>query len=822
MEVDAMDFLPQISAQLNLKAYQVQQTLALLEEGNTVPFITRYRKEMTGDLDEDQIRRIQEAQAALSALEERRQTILRSIESQGNLTDELRQALAACTRLAELEDLYLPFRPRRKTRASEARRRGLAPLAGLMLASVTGEERWLEELCRQAAPLEGEDPALAPDNGPALLNLPRPLDELRRAGREDLLAAFVGEEVPGPADVLAGARDILAEWLNERSDLRALLRQAGARQTMLQTRLKDPEHADAAKFVLYHDFHELLRDLPPHRLLAVNRGEKLGVLQVRLNWEAVRALERVLPLYLLHAESPWSEDVRAAFEDGLERLLLPSLGRELRDEKNLEAETHSLEIYAGNLRQLLLQPPLTGRRVMGIDPGFRTGCKVAVVDATGRLLAGTTIYPHPPQNRQAEARQALLEMAREHHVDVVAVGNGTAGRETEELVAEWIAENQLELRWCVVSEAGASVYSASQEAREEFPELDATQRGNISIARRLLDPLAELVKIDPRSLGVGQYQHDVNESRLGGRLDSVVESCVNLVGVDLNTASASLLRHVAGLTRRTSRAVVAWREEHGPFRRRDQLREVSGIGPAAFRQCAGFLRIREGEVVLDNTGVHPESYEAVRRLFTRCGVEEQKPAELAALLDVELAGDEGRLSALAAELELGVPTLRDILSELRKPGRDPRDELDPPLMRGGILKLEDLKPGMVLEGTVRNIVDFGAFVDVGLKTEGLVHVSQLRHQRVGHPLDVLKVGERVKAMVIEVDLVRKRLALSLKALLEAPPVPRGHRPEKAERRGPEAPRTPPRNEPRGDARPASRPAPGSLAEHLAAKRRPGK
>jgi len=790
-----MDLESRIAAALGLKVQQVQQALALLAEGNTVPFITRYRKELTGGLDEDQLRRIQELHSATVALEERREAIRRSIADQGRLTEELAAAIAACTRLAELEDLYLPYRPKRKTRASEARRRGLAPLAAFLLLDVSGREEWAQALCLAPLPEEGTHEEL-----PAGLGWDRVLELRRLPSSEVAAACALHPEVTSAEEALAGARDMVAEWASERADLRAELRLAGARHALLRSRVKDGAHAEAAKFRLYADFAELLRDLPPHRTLAINRGEKLGILQVKVDWEPVGASARVAARVLLRTGSPWLEEVRSALDDGLERLLLSSLSRELREEKGLEAESHSLEVYATNLRQLLLQPPVAGQVVMGIDPGFRTGCKVAVVDATGRLLAGATIYPHPPHLRQGEARATLLELATTHGVTIVAIGNGTAGRETEELVAQWIAENSLGVRYCVVSEAGASVYSASEEAREEFPDLDATQRGNISIARRLQDPLAELVKIDPRSLGVGQYQHDVDARRLGERLDAVVESCVNSVGVDVNTASASLLRHVAGLTRRTSRNVVEWRSAQGPFRRREQLREVTGIGPAAFRQCAGFLRIRQGEDPLDNTGIHPESYEAVRRLFTLEGLSQDQPQQLAA----RVAQREGGLPRLAEELGLGLPTLTDILAELRKPGRDPRDELDPPLMRGGVIKLEDLQPGMVLEGTVRNLVDFGAFVDVGLKQEGLVHVSQISHQRVRHPMDVLQVGQRVKASVLEVDVVRGRLALSLKALEAAPQAPRGHRPEKAglgERR-PAVRAEPPR--------PA---APGSLAEH---------
>ncbi|MDP2361766.1 MAG: Tex family protein [bacterium] len=791
-----MDIIGHIADQLGLKLQQVQQALALLAEGNTVPFITRYRKEATGGLDEEELRRIQELEASLRGLDDRRQVILRSIAEQGLLDDQLRAALEACTRLVELEDLYLPFRPRRKTRASEARRRGLAPLAGLMLADATGLDGWLEAFCRTP----GADEEVA---GRTL-----GLEEarlLRQAGRDAQVAAFCGgPEVPGAAEALAGARDILAEWLTEQAPLRTDLRHAGARHAVLRSRLRDESHPEAPKFRLYAAFAELLRDLPPHRVLALNRGEKLGALQLTLDWTAASPLDRIAARLLKKPASAWRQEVLGALADGLERLLLPSLTRELREEKTREAEGHSLDLYAANLRQLLLQPPLTGRRVMGIDPGYRSGCKVAVVDATGALLAGEVIHPHAPLLKQTEARATLLELARRHGVEVVAIGNGTASRETEELVAEWIAENRLSIRYAVVSEAGASVYSASPEARDEFPGLEAAQRGNISIARRLQDPLAELVKIDPRSLGVGQYQHDVDPRRLGERLDAVVESCVNAVGVDLNTASGSLLRHVSGLNSRTSRAVVAWRTAHGSFRRREQLREVAGIGPAAFRQCAGFLRIRDGLDPLDNTGVHPESYEAVRRLFARQQVPLEDPAALAASVEAEFGDSEG-LQRLAGELELGLPTLVDILAELRKPGRDPRQDLDPPLLRGGILRLEDLKAGMVVEGTVRNLVDFGAFVDVGVKTEGLIHVSQLSHTRVRHPMDLLKVGQRVRAAVLEVDLARGRLALSLKALEENPRATRG-----SQRERPGAASQPRRE---------GKPAPGSLAEHWHPARR---
>ncbi len=747
------------ATRLGMKLSQVQATVNLLEEGNTVPFITRYRKEMTGGLDEEEIRRIEEGLNTVRQLEDRRQSVLESIESQGKLDDELRARILACDTLTTLEDLYLPYRPKRKTRAGEARRRGLAPLAACLLSRCRPGRPWLQELSEWG---EVENPLSA-----------ERITELAKCDTaEEAAKAFcLHEEVADLLDALAGARDIVAELINEDAQLRATLRDAGQKRVSLQSKLADPAHAEAGRFTMYHDFGESLATLPPHRILALNRGESLGVLQLKLAWDSIDPQHIVEQAWLTRPADPWAGEIREAIADGLARLLLPALGRDLRRELSERAEDHSLVLFATNLRQLLLQPPLNGKRILGIDPGYRTGCKVAAIDEQGHYLEGGTIYPHPPQNKAMEAKLLLLEMVRKHRVDVVAIGNGTAGRETEELVAELIGENQLELRFTVVDEAGASVYSASEEAREEFPALDATQRGNISIARRLLDPLAELVKIDPRSLGVGQYQHDVDAKRLGERLEQVVESCVNHVGVDLNTASASLLRRVAGVTRRVGTAIVEHRSEHGPFTNRRQLLQVRGLGPAAFQQCAGFLRIREGEQALDNTAVHPESYSAVEELARSFGMNELEPLSLAASIDRRLHG-ESNLAELAASVGLGVPTLTDILAELRKPGRDPREELDPPPMRGGITRLEDLHPGTVLDGVVRNIVDFGAFVDVGLKNDGLIHVSQISHRRINHPSDVLQVGQRLKVSVLEVDHARGRISLSLKALEEPP----AHRP----------------------------------------------
>ncbi|MCA9785232.1 MAG: helix-hairpin-helix domain-containing protein, partial [Candidatus Cloacimonetes bacterium] len=646
-----MDPVQKVAAELNLRLQQVQAACDLLEQGNTIPFITRYRKEVTGSLDEVQLRQIEQRLGHWNLLNERRATILTSIENQGQLSDELAQRLLACESLSELEDLYLPYRPKRRTRASVARERGLAPLAAILAASACGQPERLSQ--------EGVE--LAPDALPG----PRSIGD------------WLGQ-ASDPVDALAGARDIVAEWINEDASLRDLLRQSGRRQAGLQSQRTEAAHEEAPKFRLYETWRGALHELKPHQVLALNRGENLGILRLSIDWEPCQCLERTLERWLVNPDSPWREELEAAAADGLARLTLPSLGRDLRNEITQAAEEHSLGIFSSNLRQLLMQPPLVGQVLLGIDPGIRTGCKVAVIDTTGRYLEGTTIYPHAPRNQWAQSKVTLLAMIQRHGVQVCAIGNGTASRETESLVAEVIADSSLSMRYTVVSEAGASVYSASEEAREEFPDLDASLRGNISIARRLQDPLAELVKIDPRSLGVGQYQHDVDARRLGEHLDGVVEDCVNAVGVDLNTASAPLLAKVAGITRASSRRIVEHRNTNGAFRRREQLLEVKGIGPAAFQQSAGFLRIREGENSLDNTAVHPEAYEAVGQLARRFGVESASPAELAAAID----GHGENLAELAPNVGLGLPTLLDILEELRRPGRDPRKELDPPLMRG--------------------------------------------------------------------------------------------------------------------------------------------
>ncbi|HEX5691651.1 MAG TPA: Tex family protein, partial [Roseiflexaceae bacterium] len=717
--------------------------------GSTIPFITRYRKEVTGGLDEEQLRVLAERLQYLRNLEARRAEVRTLLEEGGNLTDELAAQLAAAETLQAIEDIYLPFRPKRRTRAQMARELGLQPLADALLAQAAGKHN-RDELGM---------PFVDPEKGVA-----------------DLEAAY------------AGARDIVAETVVETAQVRQAVREATRRTGTLRVARKE-ETADAeGKYRLYYEFGEKLAALPPHRILAINRGEREGALKadVEANHDAfVGTLQR------RYATAPgWiGDEVRAAVADGYKRLLAPAIERELRAELTERAEAHALTIFAANLRGLLLQPPLRGKVVMGVDPGYRTGCKVAVVDATGKYLEGGVIYLHQPD----KAKEMLLRMAGQWGVQIIAIGNGTASRETEALVADVIkffdeqtgdketrrqgdiedeallvsqssglSLSHLPLRYVMVSEAGASVYSASTIAREEFPDLDATQRGNVSIARRLQDPLAELVKIDPKALGVGLYQHDVDQKRLGTQLEAVVESCVNFVGVDLNTASAALLGYIAGLNSKTAKAIVSHRDSNGPFDSRKQLLKIKGLGPKAFEQAAGFLRIPGAPDPLDNTAIHPESYAAARLLIVSYGEDGAALPEVAARVRQLFAANEITPARLASELGIGEPTLLDMLDAMARPGRDPRDDAPPPILRADVLKIEDLQPGMWLKGTVRNVVDFGAFVDIGVKQDGLVHVSEMANRFVRNPLEVVQVGDVVDVRVLTIDAGRGRIGLSMR------------------------------------------------------------
>ncbi len=716
-------FAQTIASELSLRPQQVARSIELFDADNTVPFVARYRKEVTGGLDEEQLRTILERLTYLRNLAERKQTVLDSIEEQGKLTDELRRRILAAATLQEVEDLYLPYKPKRRTRATIARERGLEPLAQTMLAQ-----------------------------------------ELTRGDADEIAAQFLNDDVPTPEDALAGARDIIAESVTEDADIRANARAQTRSAARLIIKLGDKAKDERGIYEMYYDYQEMLSRIPPHRLLAINRGEREGVLKVKLEGPDDELVADIQQRTITNPHSVFTDHLRAAIADGYKRLLAPSIETELRGELTGASDEHAIDTFAANLRQLLLQPPITGKNVLGIDPGYRTGCKVALVDATGKFLGGTTIYPHPPQKQRAEAKAVLIKLIIEQKATVMAIGNGTASRETESLAAEVINEakskaKKLDLAYVMVSEAGASVYSASKLARAEFPGLDVSMRGAISIARRLQDPLAELVKIDPKSIGVGLYQHDVNQKQLGKTLDTVVESAVNHVGVDVNTASAPLLSYVAGISRRVAEAIVQHREKNGPFRSRSELKKVKGLGEKTYQQAIGFLKIPQGARPLDNTFIHPESYPVVERLFEYLevrGDEKTLPGRIETLRRQE------DLRELADLLEVGVPTLEDILEALAKPGRDPREDLPKPLLRQDVLSMEDLEEGMVLTGTVRNVVDFGAFVDIGVKQDGLVHISQLADRYIKSPFEVVSVGDVVKVRVMSVDVQRGRIGLSMK------------------------------------------------------------
>ncbi len=706
-----------IAQELGLKVNQIASAVQLFDEDNTMPFIARYRKEVTGGLDEEQLRAIQARLKYLRHLAERKETVLKSIADQGKLTPELEAKIQAAMVLQEVEDLYLPYKPKRRTRATIAKERGLEPLADLLLAQeVTGGT--LEQFAQD----------------------------------------YLSEEVPSVEDAYAGARDIVAEVVSEDADLRKVVRERTFDKGLLICAEADASLDPQGKYQMYYEYAEPLKAIPPHRRLAINRGEKDGVLKVKVEAPVDRIVADVEGRYLKNKRSIFAPQVRAAAADGYKRLIAPSIERGLRGDSTDEADDHAIKVFAANLRSLLLQPPLRSKVVMGIDPGYRSGCKVALVDETGKFKGGTNIYPHSPQKQWGEAKSILVNLVTRGNVDVIAIGNGTASRETEALAAEAIAEAG-QGAYVMVNEAGASVYSASPLAREELPDMDVSMRGAVSIARRLQDPLAELVKIEPRSVGVGLYQHDVGQKKMAETLDTVVESAVNHVGVDINTASPALLQYVSGINKRVAKAIVRHRDKHGPFESRHGLRKVKGVGDKGFEQSAGFLKIPAGDNPLDNTFIHPESYPVVEGLFTLMGARGNDPDLVQRVRAFRVEND---LADLAEVLEVGLPTLTDIFDNLIKPGRDPRDELPKPILRSDVLKMEDLQEGMMLKGTVRNVVDFGAFVDIGVKQDGLVHVSKMADRYVKNPLEVVSVGDVVEVKVVSIDIERGRIGLSMK------------------------------------------------------------
>ena len=710
-----------LAQELNQSLSHVENVIALLDEGNTIPFIARYRKEMHGAMDDQTIRDLAERLQYLRNLEERRGEVKSAIEAQGKLTEELAAAIDAAQTLAEVEDLYRPYKQKRRTRATVAREKGLEPLARTIFDQEKGT--------------------------------PAP---------EVLAAEYIDAEkgVETVEDALAGASDIIAEWISDDADIRKVLRQQMMQRGQLGTKAAK-EDTDSV-YRLYYDFTQPLNKLQSHQILAINRGEKEEFLKVSVEADREQSLRTIFRSVVVPGSSAMAF-VRAAAEDAYDRLLEPSMEREIRSALTETANEAAIHNFALNLKPLLLQPPVKGKVTMGLDPGYRNGCKVAVVDGTGRVLDTAVVYPTFSEKKKEEAIAILSGLVKKHGVEHLAIGNGTASRETEQMAVELIRRMGGGLSYMMVNEAGASVYSASKLAAEEFPQFDVNLRSAVSIARRLQDPLAELVKIEPKAIGVGQYQHDMPEKQLDAVLGGVVEDCVNAVGVDVNTASAPLLKQVSGLTATTAKNIVAYREENGPFTSRKQLLKVPKLGPKAFEQCAGFLRVPESKQVLDHTAVHPESYDAAEKLLTLCGYTaadvgtaaiDQLPQRLKAV------GEE----KAAAACGVGVPTLRDVAAELCKPGRDPRDELPAPILRTDVLEMKDLKPGMVLSGTVRNVIDFGVFVDIGVHQDGLVHISQVCNKFIKHPSEVVAVGDVVKVAVLEVDEKRKRISLTMKGV----------------------------------------------------------
>lgn len=712
-----MDIIRKLREEFGITQSQAENTVRLLDEGNTVPFIARYRKEMTGSLDDQIIRQLSERLTALRNLEDRRTQVRTAIAEQGRLTDALAAKLDAAQTQTEIEDIYRPFRPKRRTRASIAKEKGLQPLADII---------W----------------------GQKLIGTP-----------EEAAKAFVdsGQGVDTVLDAINGAMDILAEQISDDADLRKLLREETIKcGAIVSKKTKD----EPSVYEMYYDYREPLKKAAGHRVLAMNRGEKEGFLSVKIEGEEEKLLQR-MERRLIRRSSDTADILREVIADSYKRLIAPSLEREIRNDLTEKAEEAAIGVFRENLRQLLLQPPISGKVVLALDPAYRTGCKIAVIDATGKPLETTVVYPTPPQNKTAEAEKKLLALIEKYGMDLISIGNGTASRESELFVAEMLKKTKRRVQYIIANEAGASVYSASKLGAEEFPDYDVSLRSAVSIGRRIQDPLAELVKIDPKSIGVGQYQHDMNQKRLGEALGGVVEDCVNSVGVDLNTASPALLSYVAGIHATVAKNILKYREEHGKFTARRELLKVAKLGPKAYEQCAGFLRLPESEMPLDRTGVHPESYAAAEGLLALCGY---GLADVAAKKVSGLAKKIKSPEKTAAELGIGVPTLEDIMRELEKPGRDPREDAPAPVLRSDVLSMEDLQEGMVLTGTVRNVIDFGVFVDIGVHQDGLVHISQICDRFIKHPLEAVRLGDVVQVKVLSVDLQKKRIALTMKGI----------------------------------------------------------
>ena len=714
-----MDIIATIAAELGVRKNQVDAAVKLIDEGNTIPFIARYRKEATGALNDEQLRNLFERLNYLRNLEEKKQQVLSTIEEQGKLTPELRQQILDAQTLVVVEDLYRPYRPKRRTRATVAKEKGLEPLANILLLQMT-KKPMLEEA-----------------------------------------AAFVNaeKEVATAQDALSGAQDIVAEMVAEEADYRIRIRELTTKKGILHSTAKDPQAGSV--YEMYYDFTEPVAKLAGHRVLALNRGEAEKVLSVKIEAPQEDIL-RFLEKKVITRDNPNTKPVlQETIADSYDRLIAPAIEREIRADLTEKAEDGAISVFGKNLGQLLMQPPIAGKVVLGWDPAFRTGCKLAIVDATGKVLDTKVIYPTAPQNKVEESKKILKQLIDKYDVSLISVGNGTASRESEQIIVELLKELKKPVQYVIVNEAGASVYSASKLATEEFPNFDVGQRSAASIARRLQDPLAELVKIDPKAIGVGQYQHDMNQKKLGEALGGVVEDCVNRVGVDLNTASASLLEYISGISKAVAKNIVTYREENGRFMSRNELKKVPKLGPKAFEQCAGFLRIRNGKNPLDATSVHPESYGATTLLLEKLGYgkNDWQPGQLAGLS--KKVADKKKL---AQELEIGELTLNDILSELEKPGRDPREDMPRPILRSDVLEMKDLTPGMVLKGTVRNVIDFGAFVDIGVHQDGLVHISQICDRYIKHPLEAVSVGDIVDVKVLDVDLEKKRIALTMKGI----------------------------------------------------------